>query len=924
MANQIVGQGFDVKNVVLNCPQGAIGLFDATATTMAIRTGILLTTGSTQTARGPNNNVSAGVNNGTAGDNQLDALAGQTTYDACVLEFDLVPYCDTLRINYAFGSEEYPEFVGREFNDVFAFYVSGPGIVGAQNIAVIPGQGLPININNINQNVNANLYVNNNNGTGIQYDGYTWPLTGKIAVIPCETYHLKIAIADVEDGIFDSGIFIESKSVECTPIVFNEIGANRDGVEGCTPGAFTFCRTGEINLPLTVNYEIRGTATNGVDYQTIPNNVTIPAGQSCAEVIIDPIFDGTLEPGEYVEIVYQRGNCPIFDTIRINISDPASIDAGPDVTICSGGQIQIGNILDPTYTYAWTPTGGITDPTLSNPVISISVASTTPVTYTYVLQATSPDGCVLTDSIRVNVMPPPDVNFNFTPACTNQPTMFTDLSASSGGNITGWLWDFGDNFFDTIANPQHTYNMPGTYTITLTATDENGCTAQTDQTMQIWALPVANFSVNEPCVDDTSFFLNLTTIADPNDNLSQSVWDFGDGTPTLNSPNPSHVYKLAGTYFVTLTVTTANGCSNTVKKAVIIQPKPTAQMYVDDICQNVAAKIFNRSLGITGGNWVWDFGDGSTSDSLNPTHFYDTDGPKTIKLWVTSYYGCTDSVEQTINVYPMPEPKFFLDSIAGCSPLCLDFSDQTDEGQAQIEQWAWLFGNHVEVGKDVRYCFYEDGYFSPGLMIVTSDGCSDTVFRQNLITVYPKPTAGFNMSPRVVDDINPVVQITDESFGGGTWIWNYGGGDIDTTTTNTNPIKTYNEPGTYSVEQIVYNEYGCADTAVEYVVVRELSSVYIPNAFTPGGDGINEGFIPKATGIYLEADFVMYIMDRWGNTIYKSTSLNDPWDGKVYSNAGNPGDKAVQNDVYIYIARFTDKNNGSMLKQLLGSVTVIR
>ncbi|MCB9447968.1 MAG: choice-of-anchor L domain-containing protein [Flavobacteriales bacterium] len=920
LANQIVGVGFDVMNVVLNCPNGAVGYFDATATPMAIPNGILFTTGSTQTAVGPNNSVSAGVNNGTAGDNQLDVLANTPTYDACVLEFDLIPYCDTLRINYAFASEEYPEFVGREFNDVFAFYVSGPGIVGAQNIALVPGTTLPVSINNINQNVNSQFYYNNQGGTAIQYDAFTWPLVGKIAVIPCETYHLKIGIADVEDGIFDSGIFIQSNSVQCVPFVFNEVGANQNGVEGCTPGAFTFCRTGEMNMPLTVHYEIGGTATNGVDYQTIPDSVVIPANQSCVEVQIIPNADNDEELNEFVQIVYQRGSCPVYDTINIEIDDPAVIDAGPDVNVCSGDIVQIGNVLDPSYTYSWSPTTGLTTPNSSTSNLVLAVAGTNPVSFTYILTATSPDGCVLTDSLDVSVNPPPDADFSFQTGCTNLPTTFQDVSTSMGGNISKWLWDFGDNFFDTVPDPEHSYNRAGTYTVTLTVTDEFGCTGSTTQTLQIWSLPVANFTVNEPCEGDTSFFINQTTLADPSDAIGVSDWDFGDASPHGTAQNPNHIYKTSGTYFVTLNISSVNGCPGSITKAVIIQPKPTAQLLVTDICQNETAVMYNRSIGLTGGTWVWDFGDGTTSDTLNPNHQYANDGDYTVKLHVSSFYGCEDSTEAQITVFPMPEPRFFLDSIAGCAPLCIVFNDATDEGQATIDQWGWIFGNHVEAGKDVTYCFDEDGSFSPGLMIVTDDGCSDTVFRQNLITVYPQPDAGISITPPVVDDINPVVYITDESNGGTLWIWDYGDGEVDTTTTNPNPIRTYDEPGTYTITQTVVNDYGCMDTARKYVVVRELSTVYIPNAFTPQGDGINEGFIPKATGIFAEADFKMYILDRWGNTIYESHSLNDPWDGKVYG----PGNKIVQNDVYVYICRFFKKDNGELLREMVGSVTVIR
>jgi hypothetical protein len=172
--------------------------------------GILLTTGAAAKANGPNNSQNAGHNNGTAGDLQLDSLLGIDTFDGCALEFDMVPSCDTLKINYVFSSEEYPEYLGKTFNDAFAIFISGPGITGSKNIATVPGTNIPVSINTVNSTKNSQYFVDNTNGTSIQYDGFTKPLTAIQPITPNTTYHLKIVVADGVDGIFDSGIFIES------------------------------------------------------------------------------------------------------------------------------------------------------------------------------------------------------------------------------------------------------------------------------------------------------------------------------------------------------------------------------------------------------------------------------------------------------------------------------------------------------------------------------------------------------------------------------------------------------------------------------------------------------------------------------------------------------------------------------------------
>jgi hypothetical protein len=224
LVNTIVGPGYTVSNIKLNCAGKAIATFTGTSN-IGFEKGILLTNGMASLAKGPNDKTGAGYNQGRAGDLQLDSLIGTETFDGCALEFDLIPSNDTLKINYVFGSEEYPEYVNKQFNDGFGFFVSGPGIKGSKNIATIPGTAIPVSINSVNAGKNSQYFVDNTSGISIQYDGFTKPLTAVQAVTPFSTYHLKIAIADVTDGIYDSGVFIEAgtlvgiKSVQLDALV---------------------------------------------------------------------------------------------------------------------------------------------------------------------------------------------------------------------------------------------------------------------------------------------------------------------------------------------------------------------------------------------------------------------------------------------------------------------------------------------------------------------------------------------------------------------------------------------------------------------------------------------------------------------------------------------------------------------------------
>lgn len=217
-----------ISNITYTGAPVAVGFFDGSGTNLGINAGIMMTSGSVYNAMGPNLNGAKTLYNNTNGDSDLDGLAGFSTYDACVIEMDVTPSLDSLFFKYVFGSEEYSEWVGTVFNDVFAFYISGPGINGVQNIAVVPGNNDPVSVNTINCiNSNQEYYVCNSpsdcpapaacpgdpNATTLEYDGFTTPITAQIVVIPDSTYHVKLAIADAGDGILDSGIFIGVESL---------------------------------------------------------------------------------------------------------------------------------------------------------------------------------------------------------------------------------------------------------------------------------------------------------------------------------------------------------------------------------------------------------------------------------------------------------------------------------------------------------------------------------------------------------------------------------------------------------------------------------------------------------------------------------------------------------------------------------------
>jgi len=209
VANLLSGFGVNISNLSINCDPRAMGEFVGVSE-IPIAQGLLLTSGWADNLYGPNNNAQTTGVLQLPGDPDLDAMIQSITYDACVVEFDCIPQGDTLLFNFAFGSEEYPEFVGA-FNDAFAILLSGPGINGVQNVAQLPN-GDVVSINNVNANVNASYYFDNSAGVHTSYDGFTQNLEVFAVTMPDSTYHFKIVIADNNDYAFDSGVMLEAFS----------------------------------------------------------------------------------------------------------------------------------------------------------------------------------------------------------------------------------------------------------------------------------------------------------------------------------------------------------------------------------------------------------------------------------------------------------------------------------------------------------------------------------------------------------------------------------------------------------------------------------------------------------------------------------------------------------------------------------------
>jgi gliding motility-associated-like protein len=380
ISNIFLGEGLDVLSVNFNGDPIAVGYFQDGIDEIGIDRGIVMTSGAVSSNMGngvdnPGSTFASTNNAGGGGgvDADLVTIASPLApFNVCKYEIEFIPFADTLRFNYVWASEEYPEYACSSFNDVFAFIISGPGINGpyennGENIAIIPGTNLPVSINNLHpQNgpgcppVNEQFY-NNNNGSGNLpvYDGFTDVFTAEAVVIPCSTYTIKLLISDVGDGIFDSGVFLEAKSfgTGSVDVEIATLSLNGTISEGCSDASITFELPSPVETDFPLDYTIFGTAENGVDYTAIPLDLTIPAGDSSVTVFLEGFEDGIAEGIETIGIDIQADICN-RDTFFLFIADNELIppELGNDTTICQADTLQLDGTINvplpppPTFT----------------------------------------------------------------------------------------------------------------------------------------------------------------------------------------------------------------------------------------------------------------------------------------------------------------------------------------------------------------------------------------------------------------------------------------------------------------------------------------------------------------------------------------------------------------------------------------------
>ncbi|TXB62701.1 choice-of-anchor L domain-containing protein [Phaeodactylibacter luteus] len=624
----------------INCPDVSYGTFEAGDNTdLGLERGLLLTTGTTSWAIGPNNDGGGGnfnSNNQAPGDDDLDYLSGvfgdaTLSENACVVELDVFVTTDELSFEYVFGSEEYPEFVGDGFNDIFAFLVSGPGIVGdpnmnnQQNIAVLPnGIQTPVQINSVNNLENWEFYRNNTDGLSLQYDGLTSDflgvkksLTASTPVQPCNTYHLKLAIADRGDSSYDSGVFV-SELKGGTPNLGVQFSSGIDYlVENCTDQEDFVVIS--LNQPVedstTFKVTISGTADNGEDYiLDIPDEVLFEPGQSEISFPLTTLTDMEMEETETLIIVLSNDfGCGevVYTTLVVEIRDEISvnIDIPQDTAlVCADSSLVLS--VNGASSYFWSPVSVFDEPTGASPSASPQMSQ-----WVYVEGIVGP--CVANDSIFLQLVDP---NIAATPVDTVFICQGDQVQLSSTNNVGDQNLQWAPAIGLNDPNAPNPIATPEVSTDYIVSVDVAGCVVQ--DTVNIDVSPFDFPDVAADTIICQNYSVQLASFIDPQLTTTTFEWTPATGLDDASIAHATATPDVTTTY--QLFAESGNGaCSQIGEVTVTVVPadidivapaRDSVEICLGDVV-NLQADILNGAAT----DITWSPNNGTLSDTTGLT-----------------------------------------------------------------------------------------------------------------------------------------------------------------------------------------------------------------------------------------------------------------------------------------------------------------
>jgi PKD repeat protein len=477
--------------------------------------------------------------------------------------------------------------------------------------------------------------------------------------------------------------------------------------------------------------------------------------------------------------------------------------------------------------YAWDfTTDGTVDATTANASNTYNTAGTFTVTLT-VTGAGGSNSATRTVTVAEALQAPVA---SFTSPATGTVNTAVQFNSTSQGQVDSYAWDFGDGNTSTEANPSHTYDTAGQYTVTLTVTNAAGSDTETAtiDVQEALQAPVAGFSAVSPATVNTAVQFTNTSQGQ----VDSYAWDFGDGG-TSTDANPSHTFATTGQFTVTLTVSNAAG-SDTETATIDVQEAlqaPAAGISAPTSATvNTPVQFTNSSQGQID-TYIWDFGDGNTSTDANPTHTFATTGQFTVTLTVSNAAG-SDSETATIEI----EEALQAPAAGISAPPTATVNTEvlfSSTSQGQVDSYAWDFGDgNTSTDANPTHTFATTGQFTVTLTVSNAAGSDSETATIDIQEALQAPVAGFSAPSPVT--VNTPVQFTNSSQGQiDTYIWDFGDGN---TSTDANPTHTFATTGQFTVALTVTNAAGTdtesATIDVQAPLQAPVASFSVPSPVT--------------------------------------------------------------------------------------------
>ena len=514
------------------------------------------------------------------------------------------------------------------------------------------------------------------------------------------------------------------------------------------------------------------------------------------------------------------------------------------------------------------------------------------------------------------VHPLPVIDIEVPDICHNLPQEIVNNSFASGSSISSWYWNIDEmGEFDVPEPLPYWFSEPASYSYTFNLESSIGCFNSQSGIFDVHPVPESVFSKEGQCNNEE---VEFTAYSQIEGGVIQTYLWWMDGESYESDENFSFMFPDWGMHEVGLSTVSDFGCLDTVIQNHFIYPAPEGEIILEDHCYEIETFIEGMASVDTGSVTTVQWSSSNefaVVDSYNFAHTFSTPEIHPVVLYLESNRGCVTALTENVEVYPLPIPDFQLGDTAICARTSTSFEDLSSVTPPQtIDMVMWSFSN----GEYFTESSGEILALSPGIIdlnqtVISDFGCTETVDHPNVLTVWPSPRASFNTDPSNPKISDPRIQIIDQSQGEivswyyevapDSWYW------------KSNPEHTFSEVGDYPIFLEVENNFGCVDSTLRVITVDGFI-IYVPNSFTPNGDGINDIFKPTLAGVEPSV-YEFIVFDRWGKEVFKSSDPETGWNGQSMND-----EYFGQTAVYQYYLKV--KGKGTDLEEFSGHITLVR